>query len=93
MPTENKLIVQAIKFLEKAPYSERKEYLKDYHGHGAEINGFSIQKETWCWLIWKRTSLADNPEYKGEPLCKVVPRFVDFDKINTVLDCQPWTYI
>ena len=94
MVTENNLIIQAIKFLEEAPYSKRKPYLEDYiRGNGAEINEFIIQRETWCWLIWKPTDIGKQPQYKGEPLCKVVPRFTDFDKIETVLDSQPWTYI
>ena len=94
MQTENNHIIQAIKFLEKAPYSERKPYLEDYiRGNGAEINGFTILREIWCWIIWKPTDIGKNPEYKGEPLCKVVPRFTPFDKIDEVLDSQPWTYI
>jgi len=92
--TENNLIIQAIKFLEKAPYHDRKQYMEDYTiGSGVEINDFIIQRETWCWLIWKPTDIGKNPEYKGEPLCKVVPRFTEFDKMNVVLDSQPWTYI
>jgi len=94
MSTENNHIIQAIKFLEKAPYRERKPYLEDYiRGNGAEINGFTILREMWCWIIQKPTDIDKNPEYKGEPLYKVVPRLTDFDKMDVVLDSQPWTYI
>ena len=94
MPTENNLIIQAIKFLEKAPYHDRKLYLEDYiKGNGAKINGFTILRKTWCWIIFKSTDIGKNPEYKGEPLCKVVPRFTNFNKIDVVLNSQPWTYI
>lgn len=93
MQNENKVIKESIMFLEKAPYKERKQYLKDYYTNGANINGYKIQCDTWCWLIWKPTNSEENPEYKGEPLVKVVPRNIDLNKINIVLNVQPWIYI
>lgn len=93
MWNENEIIKESIMFLKEAPYRERKQYIKDYHGRGVEINGFTIQMDVWCWIIWKPTDFSKNPEYNGEPLCKVVPRFTELDKIGDVLDTQAWTYI
>ena len=91
--SENTKIAETIKFLEKGNFHDRKSLLKDFYGKGAEINGYIIQHETWCWLIWKPTNIGEKPQYKGEPLVKVVPRTISFDKIADVLAAQPWTYI
>lgn len=93
MKTENKIIVDAIKFLEDAPFKERKPYLKDFYGKGVELNGYKFQRETWCWLIWKPTDIDIQPEYKGEPLVKIVPNTVEINRIAEILNAQPWTYI
>lgn len=93
MRNENEVIKESIMFLEKAPYKERKQYIKDYHKDGVDINGYTIQCDTWCWLIWKPTDMGENPEYKGELLVKVVPRNIDLNKIDVVLNAQSWTYI
>lgn len=90
---ENKIIKEAIRFLENAPYRERKPYMKDYHGDGVEINGFVIIKDVWCWIIFKPTDIWEHPEFKGESLVKVVPRTVSFDNIEKVLELQSWTYL
>ena len=91
---ENKIIMDAIKFLEKAPYGKRKHYMKDYlHGNGVEINGYIFQKDVWDWLIWKPTDLGEQPQFKGEPLVKVVPTFIEIENIGKALDLQPWTYL
>lgn len=87
---ENKIIKETIYFLEKAPYRERKPFMRDYYGRGVEMNGFIIQKDGWCWLIWKPTK---NPAYKGEPLVKVVPQNVELEKIDIVLNAQSWSYV
>lgn len=90
---ENKIIKETLIFLEKAPYSERKSYIKDFCGDGVEINGYIFEKDVWCWLVWKPTDIGNNPEYKGEPIVKVIPRNINLDNIEAVLDAQPWTYI
>ncbi len=66
-----------------------------YNKEGVEVNGFVIIKDTWSWNIWKPTDIGAQPEYKGEPLIKVVPFNVHLDenRINAVLDAQPWTYV
>ena len=93
MQNENEAIKESITFLEKAPFKERQQYIKDYLTNGVDINGFTIQKHAWCWIVWKPSDFGKNPEYKGAPLCKVIPRFTELDKIGDVLDTQAWTYI
>ena len=90
---ENAIIKETLIFLEKAPYKERKLYIKDFNGDGVEMIGYVFQEKTWCWLIWKPTDIGKNPEYKGESLVKVIPQTIDLDNIEIVLDAQPWTYI
>ena len=93
MSKENKIIVNAIRFLETAPYRERKPYMPDYFGSGVEINGYTIQRDVWNWLIWKPTDIGEQPQFKGEPLVKVVPNTIAISDISKVLKVQPWTYI
>ena len=91
---ENNVIAETIKFFVKGNFRERKPYLKDLHSeNGVTLNGFTFKRDIWCWLVWKSTNLADSPEFKGEPLIKVVPVFTPFENIPIVLDSQPWTYL
>ena len=90
---ENKIIADTIRFLEKGKYAERKQYLKDYYHDGVYLNGFIIQREMYCWLIWKPTDFNEDPQYKGEPLLKIVPRIIDMENIEKVLKLQAWHYI
>lgn len=90
---ENKIISNTLRFLEYGKFSERKKYLKDFHHDGVSLNGFVLQRETWCWLIWKPTDIEKEPQYKGEPVVKVVPNTVSMGMIEAVLEFIPWTYI
>lgn len=92
--TENELIVDAIKFFKYGNYSERKPYLdKLYAGEGVSYNGFTFNVNPWFWIIWKPTDIEKEPQYKGDPPYKAIPDNVPIDKMTTVLDAQPWTYI
>ena len=93
MKTENKIIADTIRFLENGNYHDRKKYLKDYHSGGVNLNGFIIQRKVYCWLIWKPTDFNKKPEYKGEPLLKVVPNTIDMNQIEKVLNMQHWNYM
>ena len=100
--TESMNIGEIIQMLEDGPWEERKKYLKDLRSEdGALINGFRFQQDTWCWLIWKPTSIEKEPQYKGEPLLKVVPRHTinsrrgaaKFENVAKILDLQHWVYL
>ena len=93
MCTENEKIIDSIKFFTRGKYRERKPYLSSLlKGEVVSYNGFDFQRDTWCWIVWKPTDIGENPQYKGKPLCKVIPRneFVDVD---AVLNAQQWIYI
>lgn len=99
---ESMIIAEVIQMLEDGPWEERKKYLKDLRSEdGALINGFRFQQDTWCWLVWKPTDIWKQPQYKGEPLYKVVPRdtinprrgTVKLENIAKVLDLQHWLYL
>lgn len=93
MKLENKKIADAIKLFTHGKYREKKPYLADLRTtEGAYYNGFTFNKEVYCWVVWKATDIETEPEYKGEPLYKVIPDNVPIDKIPAVLDAQPWTY-
>ncbi len=93
MNDENYKIQEAIKFFKYGKFSEKKKYISELYSNGTSFNGFTFVKDSWCWIIWKPTDIAKNPEYKGEPLCKVIPDTVPITNIFKVLDAQPWTYI
>ena len=98
MNKENEIIMEAIKFFKYGNryggFRERMPYLKALRTeNGATYNGFIFKKDLWCWIVWKPTDIGKNPEYKGEPLCKVIPDTVPVENIPDVLDVQPWTYI
>ena len=94
---ENEIISEVISDMERSLYHASKKYdikLKPLMNEGVEINGFTFIKDTWAWIIFKPTDLDKQPEYKGKPLVKIVPMFVD-DKENivTILKAQHWTYL
>ena len=90
---ENELLVDALNILTRSPWEQRKVLLYDATlGEGANVNGYIFKKDTYCWLIWKPTDFDKNPEYKGEPLLKVLPYNVPIDAAGKVLLLQPWTY-
>ena len=90
---ENQTIIETLKFLETGSYHERKEYLKDYNSKGVFLNGFTFLKDAFCYVVSKATDIGTNPEYKGEDLLKAIPRFSAWDKMDAVLQSQPWTYV
>lgn len=91
---ENMMIADAIKFFKYGKFSDRKAYIKELRtGKGASYNGFTFKESTWCWIVWKPTDIGKEAQYKGEPLCKVIPINVFIDKIPVILDAQPWTYV
>lgn len=93
---DNKAIIEAIHFLNHGkPFKERKKHILEMKDGGVtEINGFGFQDELWCWVVWMPTDFGEHPEYKGEPLAKVVPKNITRDKdISKVLNAQCWMYI
>ena len=93
--SENQQIIDTIVFLNEGKYSERRTYLRELSNNKAVIiNGFAFERDTWCWIVSKATDISKQPEYKGEPLYKVIPRNItNPSKIDTVLNCQSWLYI
>ncbi len=90
---ENMEITEAIKFFKQGKFGERKPYIeKLFKGNTVEYNGYTFQKELWCWVVWKKTDIGKEPQFKGEPLYKVIPETVPIKNIPAVLDEQPWTY-
>lgn len=101
---ESMNIAEVIQMLEDGPWEERKKYLKDLRSEdGALINGFRFQDKIWCWIVWKPTSIEKEPQYKGEPLYKVVPEETvsarkgpgkgKLENITKILDLQYWLYL
>lgn len=73
-----------------------RDYLKERIQTGqCEVDGFKFENDAWCWIVWKPTDISRNPEYKGEPLAKVVPNIAPLtrEQIETILDAQPWSYL
>lgn len=60
-----------------------------------KVDGFEFEHDVWCWIVWKPTDISRNPEYKGEPLAKVVPNIAPLtrEQIEIILDAQPWCYV
>ena len=99
---ESMKIAEVIQMLEDGPLEERVKHLKDIHSEdGALINGFRFKNKIWCWVIWKPTDMVKQPQYKGEPLYKVVPAETVYarkgseklENIAKILDLQYWMYL
>lgn len=88
-------VAEIIYLVESGRYKDRKRYIYELNEKGnVTIEGYTIEKELWCWVVWKPTDIGKNPEFKGEPLVKVVPRlYLNKEDIKAVLDAQPWNYI
>lgn len=88
---ENLLIEDAIDFFTLGKFSEVRPFLeKLITNEGVSYNGFTFNRDAWCWIVWKPTDINRDPQYKGDPLYKVIPR--NASDISKVLDAQPWTY-
>ena len=91
---EIKTIITTLYFLEHGKYGERKQYMMDYYHDGVFLNGFSFQKDGLAWYIWKPTNIFDNPEFKGEPLVKIIPCHIRSKNMQAiVLAAQSWLYL
>lgn len=90
---EAEIITNAIDFLANGNYQERKPYVKNVYGDGVEINGYRFYINGLCWYVEKPTDIGIDPQYKGEPLVKVIPTTVPVSNISVVLNAQPWMYI
>lgn len=89
---ENEKITEAIEFFTEGKFRERKPYLEELIKNGSvSYNGFTFEKDLWCWKVWKPTDVGD--KFKGEPIVKVIPDTIPLKNIPLVLDAQPWTYI
>ena len=92
--TENICIMKAIDEFENGHSNKRVEYLKAlYSDEGCSLNGFRFLRQPWCYIVFKHTDISKEPQFKGEDLVKVIPRFTIIEKIPDVLDSQPWTYL
>ena len=95
MFNENKEIAKTIYMLERGKYKDKKEYLKKLYEsefNSVTIGSYEYMLDAWCWVIWKETDPEKNPEYKGESLFKVIPRYADKDRIPAMLKAQAWIY-
>ena len=94
----NDKIIKAIQELEFNPFDpEVKKRLKYLDREGVKriyaYDGFDIVDDTYCWVIWRHTSLAEQPQWKGEDVSKVIPCGVTHkDKILKILQNQDWMY-
>jgi len=94
MSKENEKIVACIDLLENGSIKERRPYIDALHkDHKCSLEGFIFQEELFCWLIWKPTDIQEHPQWKGENVLKIVPKFMEADKIPQVLDAQYWVYL
>ena len=95
MKNDSIKVAEIVYMLENGQYKERKQYIKELYEKGqVTIKGYTIEKDLWCWVIWKPTDIDKDPGFKGEPLVKVVPRlYLDKEEIEAILDAQPWNYI
>lgn len=77
------------------PWKEVKPLLDELHKNGkVRIDEFEICQETYCWTIWKDTDLGEHPEYKGEPLLKIVPKFLQTkEEILKFIEMSSWHYL
>ncbi len=102
---ESRKIAKIINYLEKGRYDKEFETEKKWIDHykesltkeGTKIGGFSFVRDTWCWIILKPTDIAIEPQFKGEPLVKVVP-FIDHlvddvESLVKILQEVAWCYI
>lgn len=94
---ENEIIANVIKELETRAYYFLKEHgsnFKELRDKGVSVNGFTFIEDTWAYLVFKPTDIGEQPQFKGEDLCKIVPKFVDnVDCIWQILDAEAWTYL
>ena len=89
---ENRLIEDAIDFFTLSKFSEVRPFLEKLNtNEGVSYNGFTFNRDVWCWIVWKPTDIKKDPQFKGDPLYKVIPR--NASDISKVLDAQLWTYI
>lgn len=87
---ENQLIFEALVSLERN-YKLRAEAMK---AEGVKINGFTMLKRTWCYIILKPTDIGKQPQYKGEELVKIIPETIKLRRVyvDMALKSQSWTY-
>ena len=93
---ENKKLAKIIFELEDMhPWKEVKPYIDELHKNGqVNIDGFIFEEDDYCWLIWKPTDFGEHPEWKGEPLLKIVPKLLDSEEeILKVLEISSWQYL
>ena len=95
MSKETEIIAKCIDLLENGSIKERRPYMDALHEDGkCKMEGFIFQDKLWCWLVWKPTDIEKDPQWKGQELLKIVPKFMrDADKIAQVLDAQYWVYL
>lgn len=71
-------VVDIVCLLESHDYHKVKQYIKDLRTEeGAKINGYIVNKDVHCYLIWKPTDIGEHPEWKGEPLLMIIPQWLE----------------
>lgn len=100
MKYESKHLARAIGMMENGPYASTTMYRK--FRRNLIVNGYfivdkiyKVEEDTYCWLIWKETDISKDPQWKGEPLLKVIPKFTlrTEMEIKQCLDLQGWAYL
>lgn len=95
MEKVNELDVIIDCFKELFSYNLKNQVVNDFnHGKVVNLNGYEFKRDIWCIFVWKPTDISKEPEYKGEPLLKIVPRTIrTYEGIRDVLKLQGWSYI
>ena len=94
MENESQVIAEIILTLQHPRTKEgRDQYHMAFTSDGVKIKGYEFRRFTYCFVVWKPTDFQKDPQWKGEPLCKIVPdTILTKQQIETILEAQPWLY-
>ena len=83
---ECEIVRDAINLVEHGQYLFNKELIQQCREKGFfTYEGFQFHEEFYAWIVVK----PSDDEF-GEPLMKVVPKFMEVDKISQLLNAQQW---
>ena len=98
--SESQKIAEIIDYLEnrRKPYEEWNRHAREaLSREGAKIDGFIFVKDfVGSWTILKPTNICEEPQFKGEPLTKIVPeqkkKKNGIESMVKILDEEVWMY-